>query len=206
MNDGNIDYSAFSRRELREALAAINREKFPRNYENLRKALETATDDPPGEARTDPPAAPPRSYAFAPRLSDRVAIYLFVGLTGIFVTAVDPWSWHDDLLSFLLIVPTGVVPIALVAWTLYQFIARRAYATAFAGLLIGGCLSCYAFLMFFANVYCEDCAGRPPTPGQNEAALWYVIFGVVMLVAMRWSVRLPKTKPAERHDDHEGQA
>jgi uncharacterized RDD family membrane protein YckC len=39
MNDGQIDYSSFTRRELVEALDGINREKYPRNYENLRKAL-----------------------------------------------------------------------------------------------------------------------------------------------------------------------
>lgn len=51
MQDGQIDYSIYSRRELVEALAAINRDKFPGNYENLRKALESApSTEPPHPA------------------------------------------------------------------------------------------------------------------------------------------------------------
>ncbi len=39
-NDGRIDYSGYSYRELLEALNNINSKKYPRNYANLQAALE----------------------------------------------------------------------------------------------------------------------------------------------------------------------
>jgi hypothetical protein len=40
MSDGDIDYSTFTVRELEEALAGINRQKYPKNYANLRSAFD----------------------------------------------------------------------------------------------------------------------------------------------------------------------
>ena len=40
MSDGDIDYSRFTFRELEEALAGINRQRYPKNYANLRAAYE----------------------------------------------------------------------------------------------------------------------------------------------------------------------
>jgi hypothetical protein len=58
MHDGDIDYSRYSLLELEEALAAINRHRYPRNYSKLRSAYEGLTSrlldipdpDPPSEA------------------------------------------------------------------------------------------------------------------------------------------------------------
>lgn len=38
MRDGDIDYSKYTLRELEEALAGINRDRYPKNYDNLRAA------------------------------------------------------------------------------------------------------------------------------------------------------------------------
>jgi len=40
MSDGDIDYSQFTLLELEEALAGINRQRYPTNYANLRSAYE----------------------------------------------------------------------------------------------------------------------------------------------------------------------
>ena len=49
MADGDIDYRGYSDAELGEALRAIDRERFPRNYKNLRSALlDRQRQDPVG--------------------------------------------------------------------------------------------------------------------------------------------------------------
>jgi hypothetical protein len=40
MRDGDIDYSKFTLLELEEALTGINRQSYPKNYENLRSTYE----------------------------------------------------------------------------------------------------------------------------------------------------------------------
>lgn len=40
MRDGDIDYSRYTLIELEEALAGINENLYPRNFENLRFAYE----------------------------------------------------------------------------------------------------------------------------------------------------------------------
>jgi hypothetical protein len=53
MSDGDIDYSKFTLLELEEALAGINRQRYPQNYANLRSAYEqrtAATAVPPPSA------------------------------------------------------------------------------------------------------------------------------------------------------------
>jgi hypothetical protein len=40
MSDGDIDYFKFTLLELEEALAGINRQRYPKNYENLRSTYE----------------------------------------------------------------------------------------------------------------------------------------------------------------------
>jgi hypothetical protein len=42
-DDGDIEYSRYSLSELEEALAGINRHKYPKNYANLRSAYEQIT-------------------------------------------------------------------------------------------------------------------------------------------------------------------
>ena len=90
-------------------------------------------------------------------------------------------------------VPFIGVPIALVAWTVFQLAVRRALVKAVLGLVGGAALCFFAFLFFFANVYCENCADRPVTPRETVAALAYFSFGVVMLLALWWTARPPRT-------------
>jgi hypothetical protein len=45
--DGDIDYSKYSKDQLEEALAGINAEKYPRNYANLRSAYVAAAEAHP---------------------------------------------------------------------------------------------------------------------------------------------------------------
>lgn len=52
MSDGDIDYSTSTLLELEEALAGINRQRYPKNYANLRSAYEQRTGAVP------PPPAP----------------------------------------------------------------------------------------------------------------------------------------------------
>ncbi len=47
MSDGDIDYSKFTLRELEEALAGINRQRYPKNFANLRSAYEQRTGSMP---------------------------------------------------------------------------------------------------------------------------------------------------------------
>ena len=42
-DDGDIDYSRYTLRELEEALAGINKLRYPKNYANLRSAYERVT-------------------------------------------------------------------------------------------------------------------------------------------------------------------
>jgi len=52
MSDGKIDYHGYSNAELGEALQAIDRERYPRNYENLQAALlKRRQRDPVGKGR-----------------------------------------------------------------------------------------------------------------------------------------------------------
>ncbi|MDR6842403.1 hypothetical protein [Pseudoxanthomonas sacheonensis] len=57
MSDGDIDYSKFTLLELEEALAGINRQQYPKNYESLRSTY---------EQRTALIAVPPPSAIAAP--------------------------------------------------------------------------------------------------------------------------------------------
>jgi len=43
-DDGDIDYSKYTLRELEEALAGINKQQYPRNYAHLRSAYEQTTE------------------------------------------------------------------------------------------------------------------------------------------------------------------
>jgi hypothetical protein len=44
--DGDVDYSRYSRAELEEALSSIDRSRFPRNYEHLRRELDSRAPEP----------------------------------------------------------------------------------------------------------------------------------------------------------------
>ena len=57
MHDGDIDYSKFTLLELEEALAGINRQRYPRNYANLRSTYEQRTAATVASARLASEAA-----------------------------------------------------------------------------------------------------------------------------------------------------
>ena len=57
MEDGDIDYSRYSARELHEALAGIRRDLYPKNHANILKALgvqEASVEASPGVAEETP--------------------------------------------------------------------------------------------------------------------------------------------------------
>ena len=64
-DDGEIDYSKYTLRELQEALAGINRRHYPKNYSNLRSRYEhltgTAVDLPSPHADTSDPVQSERT-------------------------------------------------------------------------------------------------------------------------------------------------
>jgi hypothetical protein len=52
MNDGDIDYSRYTLREMEEALAGINRSQYPRNHANLLAAYQSLTSTLPPSSAT----------------------------------------------------------------------------------------------------------------------------------------------------------
>jgi hypothetical protein len=46
MHDGDIDYSRYTERELEEALAGIDRTRYPRNFANLASTYQALTSKP----------------------------------------------------------------------------------------------------------------------------------------------------------------
>ena len=98
----------------------------------------------------------------------------------------------DDLIRSLVIVPFYGVPIALVAWTIFQFTVRGAPVKAFIGLIVGAALCLTAFLFFFMNIYCESCSGRPVSPDEAAAVIAYFAFGIAMFLALWWTARAGK--------------
>jgi hypothetical protein len=57
MSDGNIDYSRYTLCELEEALAGINRHKYPKNHANLQAAYERLISATPVAPKTEQPPA-----------------------------------------------------------------------------------------------------------------------------------------------------
>jgi len=102
-----------------------------------------------------------------------------------------------QLLEGLILLPFLGVPIALVAWTIFQFFVRKAPLKAFIGLIAGGALCFVAFFLFLANVYCESCADRPLSVQETVAMVTYFTFGVVMLLVL-WFTAAPLEKKDRR--------
>jgi hypothetical protein len=99
-----------------------------------------------------------------------------------------------QILQALVIVPLYGVPIALVAWAIFQVAVRKAPLKAFAGLLVGTALCGAALVMFIASIYCENCAERAPSLRDVVIAGSYFAFGVAMFVAM-WLTARPSKGP-----------
>ncbi|HYC46973.1 MAG TPA: hypothetical protein VED01_15970 [Burkholderiales bacterium] len=97
----------------------------------------------------------------------------------------------DQLFRALVVIPFYAVPIALISWAVFQIVVRRAAIKAFIGLVVGATLCFVAFLLFLMNTYCENCADRPVSAREAVAVIAYVIFGVVMLVAL-WLTAVPR--------------
>lgn len=100
----------------------------------------------------------------------------------------------DAVLRFLPVVPFFGVPIALVAWTIFQA-AHGKLLKGLIGLAAGAALCFGAFLLFFMNIYCENCAGRPIARQEAIAVVAYFLFGVVMLAFLWWTAA-PLGKPS----------
>jgi hypothetical protein len=95
----------------------------------------------------------------------------------------------DQAFRALVAIPFFVVPIALIVWTVLQFSEKGGALKALIGLVVGAALCFGAFLLFLMNVYCENCADRPVSPREAVAVIAYVLFGVVMLLALWWTAR-----------------
>jgi hypothetical protein len=102
-----------------------------------------------------------------------------------------------QLLEGLVLVPFLGVPIALLAWTVFQVFVRNAPLKGCIGLIGGGALCFVAFFLFLANVYCESCADRPLSLQETVAMLMYFGFGVVMLLVL-WFTAAPLEKKDRR--------
>jgi len=99
----------------------------------------------------------------------------------------------DDLFRSVVIVPFYGVPIALVAWVIFQFTVRGAPVKAIVGLVVGAALCVIAFLFFFSNIYCENCSGRPVSTQEAVAVVAYFAFGLAMLLALWLTARASKS-------------
>jgi hypothetical protein len=104
----------------------------------------------------------------------------------------------DDLIRSLVIVPFFGVPIALVAWTIFQFAVRGAPVRALIGLIVGAALCVIAFLFFFSNIYCENCSGRPVSPHEAVAIIVYFAFGLAMFLVLWWTARASKRRDPDQ--------
>jgi len=107
----------------------------------------------------------------------------------------------DNLIRSLAIVPFIGVPIALVAWTIFQLTVRGAPVKAVIGLIVGAALCVVAFLFFFANIYCENCSDRPVSPREAVAVIAYFIFGLAMFLALWWTARASKSPDPGQGDN-----
>lgn len=104
----------------------------------------------------------------------------------------------DDLFRSLVIVPFYGVPIALLAWAIFQFAAREAPVKALVGLVVGAVLCVVAFLFFFSNIYCENCSGRPVSTREAVAIVAYVAFGLAMLLVLWLTARAGKSRDTKQ--------
>jgi len=104
----------------------------------------------------------------------------------------------DDFFRALVVVPFYGVPIALVAWSIFQFTARKAPVKALVGLVVGAVLCAVAFLFFFSNIYCENCSGRPVSTQEAVAVVAYVAFGLAMLLVLWFTARAGKSRDTKQ--------
>lgn len=67
MEDGEIDFASYTLRDLEDMFARIDRERYPKNYANLRAAYQHMTSQPEPEPEPEPepdmPATPPDEAA-----------------------------------------------------------------------------------------------------------------------------------------------
>lgn len=91
-NDGKLDYSQYSYRELLEALNNINSKKYPKNYANLQVALEkigpvqrealAPNDEPVSRAEPEQPVDDFRSDPDVRRVNHLITALAVAGISG----------------------------------------------------------------------------------------------------------------------------
>lgn len=86
--DGDIDYSRYSRADLEEAIARIDRSRFPINYQNLRRELDTRDPELLREPR-------PPSVAFL-IVCYTAAVLVLNAVLNLFLSAVLAVIYHDN--------------------------------------------------------------------------------------------------------------
>lgn len=102
----------------------------------------------------------------------------------------------DQLFRALVVIPFFAVPIALLGWAVFHIVVKGAVIKAIIGLMVGVALCFAAFLLFFMNIYCENCADRPVSLQEAVAVIAYLMFGLVMLFALWWtSIRRGRAQP-----------
>ena len=86
MDDGDIDYSRYSERELREALAGIRRDLYPTNHANILKAL--GVQDAPLEHPLSGAEATPEPTVAGIPLGSREARLGAALIDGVIIAAI----------------------------------------------------------------------------------------------------------------------
>jgi hypothetical protein len=86
--DGDIDYSRYSRADLEEAITRIDRSKFPINYQNLHRELDTRPPEPARETR--PPSAALLIVCYT------AAVLVLNAVLNLFLSAALFVIYHDN--------------------------------------------------------------------------------------------------------------
>lgn len=90
----------------------------------------------------------------------------------------------EGLLGAMAVIPAWGVPIAALLWVWRQITICKAPLRAVGGFIAVGVAWFAAGLLFFINIYCESCSGRPPSAHDIYATTAYFSFGLVVFVVL----------------------
>jgi hypothetical protein len=126
--DGDIDYSRFSRAQLEDALTRVDRARYPRNYENLRRELDARAPEPHQVARAPSIAVLVGCYAGAFLLVQGLANLLLT--SALVVILREPSQFRGGA------TPMQLAVFAAFAVGMYVHLSRN-FPGQFAGVAIG---------------------------------------------------------------------
>ena len=122
-DDGKVDYARYSTAELHEALEAIDRARFPRNFSNLTRELASRPGADVGHAR-----------APAPLFDERTAWRIFFAGWAVFAAGLALVYWastrYEELPNYLRI--GIVIPLTLATVMLHVHALRDMASASFA--------------------------------------------------------------------------